>query len=97
MNEFVPCDEELLIENSTSADRSDEKEMTTTPTLPTASNEKAGHNAKLWRYGVFFVIWLLVAWPLLTVREKDRVEHLIAIDSTNDKSIKTAHVQMCHK
>lgn len=99
MNEFVPHDEKLLIENSANPlDRLDKKEIPPTPSpLPVAAcDEKAGQTAKRWRYGVFFVIWLLVAWPLLTVREKDRIEHVIAIDSTSEKSIENAHVQMCN-
>lgn len=78
MNEFVSSDEKLITTKNTAS--SDEN------IAPTLSN-KPGGAAKKWRYGIFFVIWLLVAWPLLTVREKIPIEHTVAIDSAHDKSM----------
>lgn len=80
MNEFVPSDEKLITQQVNSTERSDEKKA------PTSSN-KPGSAAKLWRYGIFLVIWFLVAWPLLTVREKNHIKHTVAIDSAHDKSM----------
>lgn len=78
MNEFVELDEKLIVTNDT--DRSCKKEA------PPTSSNKPGRSTKRWKYGIFFAIWLLVAWALLTVREKIRIEHTVAIDSTSEKS-----------
>lgn len=77
MNEFVSPDEKLITAKNAAC--LDEKEAL-------ASANKPGGTAKKWRYGIFFVIWLLVAWPMLTVRENIQIEHTIAIDSAHDKS-----------
>lgn len=79
MNEFVASDEKLITAKNTV--QLDETRLST-------SAKKSGQTAKRWKYGIFFVIWLLVAWPLLTVREKIQIEHTVAIDSAHDKSMK---------
>lgn len=78
MNEFVACDEKLITANV--SDRLGEKEA------PTSSN-KPGRATKRWKYGIFFGIWMLVACAMLTVRENIRIEHTVAINSINEKSI----------
>lgn len=80
VNEFVAFEDNKLI-TANDTDRLDENEA------PISSNNKSGRATKRWKYGIFFVIWLLVAGTLLTVREKIRIEHTVAIDSTSEKSI----------
>lgn len=86
MNEFAVFDDKLL--TAKDADRLDEKKAPP----PASTSNKMGRTAKRWKYGVSLVIWLLVAFPLLTVREKIPIEHTIAIDSTSGKSIKKTDI-----
>lgn len=77
MNEFVSSEDFITAKNTANSDEN----------KALASSSKPGGTLKKWRYGIFFVIWLLVAWPLLTVREKNPIEHTVAIDSAHDKSM----------
>lgn len=43
-------------------------------------------SSKKWKYIIFFGIWLLSAWHLLTVKEKMLIKHDILIDSQHTKS-----------
>lgn len=66
-------DEELLNKDSVVPDSSE------------AIGQKRSSNK--WKFGVFFALWLLSAWHLLTVREKIPIEHNISIDSKHEKSM----------
>lgn len=70
MSEFV-AEEELLHK---------------TGDFATAKDRNEGKSYLKWKYGVFFAIWLLSAWHLLTVSEKILIEHSIWIDSDHVKS-----------
>lgn len=67
------ADEGLLNKDLVDADSSDRIE------------EKRSSNK--WKYGIFFAIWLICAWYLLTVREKIPTEHNIVIDSRHERSM----------
>lgn len=47
------------------------------------NGKKSSHK---WRYIIFFLIWLLSAWHLLTVKEKMLIKHNIVIESQHIKS-----------
>lgn len=57
-------------------------------------DEIEGKSRSKWKYGVFFGIWMMSAWHLLTVSEKILIEHSISIDAEHVQSMPPSSEQL---
>lgn len=52
-----------------------------------SKSDSISSSSSKWKYGVFFAIWLVSAWHLLTVSEKVLIVYPVSIDANHKKSM----------